>query len=183
MNRCQWNYKGEKVYYDYHDTEWGIPVYDDHKLFEMLLLESFQAGLSWLTILKKREAFRKAFADFDVYQVANFDTDKYHELINNADIIRNKLKIKAAINNAKIFIEIQKEYKTFANYIWSFTDYHSLSGPQYSQMVSNQLSDQVSNDLKKRGMKFVGTVIIYSYLAAIGVINAHDVNCDKYNSK
>ena len=180
MKRCKWcNEKNEK-YIKYHDEEWGVLNLDDKYLFEMLILESFQAGLSWECVLNKRDAFRKAFCDFDIDKVILFDEKKKEELYNNKDIIRNKLKIKAAINNAKIFIEIQKEYKTFSNYIWSFTDNKIIKNKDDNLKVSSYLSDKVSNDLKNRGMKFVGTVIIYSYLQAIGVIDDHELSCSFY---
>jgi len=180
MNRCKWVNLNNKIYVDYHDKEWGKAIYDDKKLFELLILEMFQAGLSWECILNKRESFKKAFDNFDYIKISKYNDEKINELLLNKEIIRNKLKIKAAINNAKIFIEIQKEYKTFSNYIWSFTDNKIIKNKDDDLKVSSYLSDKVSNDLKSRGMKFVGTVIIYSYLQAIGVIDDHELSCSFY---
>lgn len=180
MNRCNWvNLKNEE-YVKYHDEEWGVALYDDKKLYELLILESFQAGLSWECILNKREAFKKSYDDFDIDKVINYDENKIEELLLNKDIIRNKLKIKASINNSKIFKNIQKEYSSFSNYIWSFTNNTIIY--EYNK-TSSELSDKISNDLKRRGMSFVGTTIIYSYLQAIGIINSHDKNCFKFKSK
>ncbi len=178
--RCFWLNLKNDIYVNYHDQEWGVPVYDDRKLFEMLILESFQAGLSWETILNKRESFRKAFDNFDVLKVSLYDLDKVNELLLNKDIIRNKLKINSSINNAKIFIDIQKEYESFSNYIWGFTNNKII---YENDKTSSDLSDRISNDLKSRGMKFVGTTIIYSYLQAIGIINSHDNECFMYKNK
>lgn len=177
MNRCSWCNLNNNKYILYHDNEWGNPTHDDNKLFELLILESFQAGLSWECILNKREDFRKAFDNFDYNKISKYNEIKINELLNNKNIIRNKLKINAAINNSKIFIDIQKEYKSFSNYIWSFTKNNII---YENDKVSSDLSDTISNDLKKRGMKFVGTVIIYSYLQAIGIINSHEENCFLY---
>ncbi len=178
--RCPWAEDVEEIYVKYHDEEWGVPCYDDQKLFEMLVLESFQAGLSWITILKKRENFRKAFDNFDVEKVSKYDDEKVEELRNNKGIIRNKLKINAAINNANVFMEIQKEFGSFSNYIWDFTDNKVLKDSEENYMTNSPLSDLITKDLKKRGMKFVGTTIIYSYLEAIGVIDNHTHECFKY---
>ncbi len=180
MKRCFWVDEKSEIYVKYHDEEWGVPKYDDKELFELLILESFQAGLSWITVLKKREAFRKAFDNFDVQKVANYTDDKITELMLNPNIIRCKNKIKSAINNSKIFIEIQKEFGNFSNYIWGFTNNKIIKNTTGETIVSSPLSDKVSKDLKKRGMKYVGTVIIYSYLQAIGVIDDHDKDCFKY---
>lgn len=180
MKRCFWVDETSEIYTKYHDEEWGIPKYDDRELFELLVLESFQAGLSWITVLKKREAFRKSFDNFDVKKVANYNKNKVEELLQNPQIIRSKGKINAAINNAKIFIEIQKEFGSFSNYIWDFTDGKVLKNTTGKTIVSSPLSDKISIDLKKRGMKYVGTVIIYSYLQAIGVLDDHDKDCFKY---
>lgn len=175
--RCSWATDVPEVYRKYHDEEWGVPVYDDHKLFEMLLLESFQAGLSWLTILKKRENFREAFDNFDVHKVANYGEDKIAELRENKGIIRNKLKIKAAIRNASIFLDIQKECGSFSDYLWHFTDHKVIRSDGKELPVSTPLSDAISKDLYERGMRFVGTVIIYSYLQAVGIVNDHSEEC------
>lgn len=180
MKRCFWVYEKSEIYTKYHDEEWGIPKHDDHELFELLILESFQAGLSWITILKKRENFRKAFDNFDIQKVANYNNEKIAELLSNTGIIRSKNKILSAINNAKIFMQIQKDFGSFANYIWSFTDNKVLKNTTGKIITSSSLSDEISKDLKKRGMKYVGTVIIYSYLQAIGIIDDHDQNCFKY---
>ena len=175
MNRCFWVNMDNPLYVDYHDNEWGVPKYDDHELYELLILEMFQAGLSWETILNKRENFRKAFDSFNWNSIVNYDEDKINELMQDKGIIRNRKKIEATINNTKIFLNIQKEYGSFANFIWSFTDNKVIITD--SKVVSNELSDTISKELRKRGMKFVGTVIIYSYLQAIGVINSHEDNC------
>ena len=177
MNRCKWVDLKSPLYIKYHDEEWGVPKYDDRDLFELLILEGFQAGLSWLTVLKKREAFRKAFDNFVVNKVAKYDAAKIEELMNNPDIIRSRNKIEAAINNAKIFIVIQKEFGSFSDYIWHFTGGKCIKNQDNNLKVSSPLSDEVSKDLKTRGMKYVGTVIIYSYLQAIGVINDHEIGC------
>jgi DNA-3-methyladenine glycosylase I len=165
------------LYIKYHDEEWGVPSYEDNYLFEMLLLESFQAGLSWECILNKREFFRKAFDNFDYKKIARYDEKKIEELKNNKDIIRNKLKIKASINNAKIFMDIQKEYESFSKYIWHFTNNKIIKNTGDEIRTTSSLSDKISKDLQKRGMKFVGSTIIYSYLQAIGIINDHENNC------
>ena len=175
MNRCFWVNKDNPLYVDYHDFEWGVPKYDDHELYELLILEMFQAGLSWETILNKRENFRKAFDSFNWNSIVNYDEDKINELMQDKGIIRNRKKIEATINNTKVFLNIQKEYGSFANFIWSFTDNKVIITD--SKVVSNELSDTISKELRKRGMKFVGTVIIYSYLQAVGVINSHEDNC------
>ncbi|MBQ8219490.1 MAG: DNA-3-methyladenine glycosylase I [Bacilli bacterium] len=180
MNRCKWVNLNNEKYVDYHDNEWGIASYDDRYLFELLILESFQAGLSWECILNKRESFRECLDNFDYYKIANYDENKILELLNNKNIIRNKLKIKSMINNAKIFIEIKKEYGSFSNYIWDFTDNKIIKNKTDTFITHNELSDKVSKDLHKRGMRFVGTVIIYSYLQAIGIINDHETSCFKY---
>ena len=175
MKRCVWVNMDNPLYVDYHDNEWGVPKYDDHELYELLILEMFQAGLSWETVLNKRENFRKAFDNFDWNSIVNYDEDKINELMQDKGIIRNRKKIEATINNTKVFLNIQKEYGSFANFIWSFTDNKVIITD--SKVVSNELSDAISKELRKRGMKFVGTVIIYSYLQAIGVINSHEDNC------
>ncbi len=180
MKRCFWVDEKSEIYVKYHDEEWGVPKYDDKELFELLILESFQAGLSWITVLKKREAFRLAFDNFDVKKVSQYSTQKVEELLQNEKIIRSKGKINATINNAKIFIQIQREFGSFSNYIWGFTNNKIIKNITGEIIISSPLSDTISKDLKKRGMKYVGTVIIYSYLQAIGVIDDHDKNCFKY---
>lgn len=175
--RCWWANPKNETYIHYHDAEWGIPVYDDHKLFEMLVLESFQAGLSWECVLNKREAFRKAFDDFDLETVCAYDEEKIASLIENPEIIRNRLKIQAAVNNAKVFRSLQEEYGSFSDYLWHWTNGEVIYEIGKS---SSPLSDAVSKDLKRRGMKFVGTTIIYAYMQAVGVIFSHDEECFLY---
>ena len=175
-NRCSWA-GPEEIYIRYHDEEWGVATHDDRELFEMLVLESFQAGLSWITILKKRENFKKAFDNFDVVKVANYDDKKVNELRENAGIIRHKGKIASAINNAQIFIEIQKEFGSFDEYIWIVTDGETIKA---EYLTESDLSKEISKDLKKRGMKFVGPTIIYSYLESIGIIDNHQKECYKF---
>ena len=173
--RCKWCNEKNKKYVEYHDKEWGILNTEDKYLFEMLILESFQAGLSWECVLNKREAFRKSYDNFNIDKIINYDDKKIEELINNKDIIRNKLKIKSSINNAKIFKQISEEYKGFYNYLKTFTKGDVI---YENDKTTSILSDNISQDLQKRGMKFVGSTIIYSYLQAIGVINSHDDTCD-----
>lgn len=180
MKRCHWVDENSSIYIKYHDEEWGIPKYDDKELFELLVLESFQAGLSWITVLKKREDFRIAFDNFDVKKVASYDETKVNELLNNEKIIRSRGKINSAINNAKIFIEIQKEFGSFSNYIWGFTNNKIIKNTSDALLVSTPLSDKISKDLKQRGMKYVGTIIIYSYLQAVGIVDDHEKDCFKY---
>ena len=180
MTRCSWVDEKSEIYIKYHDEEWGVPKYNDRDLFELLILEGFQAGLSWITVLKKREAFRKAFDNFDVEKVANYSSKKIAELLNNKDIIRSKSKIAAAINNAKCFIKIQKEYGSFSNYIWAYTDGKVIKNASNIIPVKNDLSETISQNLKKLGMKYVGAVIIYSYLQAIGIVNDHELICFKH---
>ncbi len=180
--RCGWC-KNDPLYMAYHDTEWGIPVYDDDKLFEFLILETFQAGLSWITILRKRENFRNAFDHFDYKKIANYSEAKYEELLLDAGIIRNKLKIKATISNAVAFMEVQKEFGSFSNYIWRFTDGKPIKNKwkTLSELpATTELSDIVSKDLKKRGFKFVGSTVIYAHMQATGMINDHVADCFRY---
>ncbi|MBQ8299155.1 MAG: DNA-3-methyladenine glycosylase I [Clostridia bacterium] len=172
--RCKWcNLKNPK-YIEYHDNEWCKPNFDEKYLYEMLILESFQAGLSWECVLNKRENFRKAFDNFDINKVCLYDDKKIEELLNNKEIIRNRLKINASINNSKIFKMIVNEYGLFYNYLKSFTDDKII---YEIDKTTNELSDKISSDLQKRGMKFVGSTIIYSYLQAIGIIYSHDKEC------
>lgn len=177
-SRCFWANPKNPLYIRYHDEEWGVPVHDDRKLFEMLLLESFQAGLSWESILNKRENFRRAFDGFDPKKVASYGEEKMEALRQDAGIIRNRLKIRAAVGNAKAFLDIRKEWKTFDAYLWHWTEGKVL---HETGQTSSPLSDAISKDLKKRGMKFVGTTIIYSYLQAVGVIDSHEDGC--FNGK
>ena len=175
--RCFWVDEKSELYIKYHDEEWGVPSYDDKYLYEMLILESFQAGLSWITVLKKREAFREAFDNFNPHKIINYDENKVEELLKNEKIIRSKSKILATINNTKIFLDIQKEFGSFSNYIWGFSDNKIIKHNGKDIIIKNELSDKISKDLKKRGMKYVGSIIIYSYLQAIGVINDHMEGC------
>lgn len=176
MKRCRWcNLKNEK-YVIYHDQEWGVLCLDDHYLFEMLILESFQAGLSWECILNKREAFCKAYDNFDIEKVVLYDEKKIEELRNNSLIVRNRLKIIASIENAKIFKNVQKEFGSFSNYLMNYTNGEIIVE---RDCTTNDLSDVISRDLMSRGMKFVGSTIIYSYLQAIGIIFSHDIDCFK----
>ena len=177
MKRCTWCNLNNPKYIEYHDYDWGKLNTDEKYLFEMLILESFQAGLSWQCVLNKREAFKEAYEDFDIDKVIEFDEEKIEQLRNNPNIIRNKLKIKASISNAKIFKSIQEEYQTFYNYLCTFT--HGKIIYETGKTTST-LSDSISNDLKKRGMKFVGSTIIYSFLQAIGVIYSHEKDCFLY---
>lgn len=182
MKRCSWC-ENDDLYIKYHDEEWGVPVYDDRKQFEFLVLESAQAGLSWLTILKKRENYRKAYEGFDPVKVARFDERKVEELINFDGIIRNERKIRASINNAKRFIEIQKEFGSFSNYIWRFVDYKPIinSWKSTSELpAKTKLSEEISKDLRNRGFEFLGPIIIYSHMQATGLVNDHIVDCFRY---
>ena len=174
--RCEWA-TDDEIYMKYHDEEWGVPKYDDDILFEMLILELFQAGLSWITILKKREAFKEAFDNFDIDKIMKYDENKVNELLENENIIRNKLKINATVNNAQVFREIQKEYGSFSKYIWSYTEGKIIKA-EYK--TKSELSAKISKDLKKKGMNFVGPTIIYSYLESIGIIDNHTKECFKY---
>jgi DNA-3-methyladenine glycosylase I len=182
-NRCRWCV-GIEIYEKYHDEEWGVPVYDDQKLFEFLILETFQAGLSWITILKKRENFRLAFDHFDYLKVALYTEDKILELIQNAGIIRNQLKIRAVVTNANSFIKIQEEFGSFSNYIWAFTDNKPIVNTPNSLKevpATSAISDKLSKDLKKRGFKFVGSTVIYAHMQATGMVNDHVADCWKRN--
>ncbi len=181
-NRCSWC-GDDPLYVSYHDNEWGVPVYDDDKLFEFLILETFQAGLSWITVLRKRENFRKAFDDFDYQKIAKYDDKKFDELIQNAGIIRNKLKVKATIGNAIAFMEIQKEFGAFSKYIWGFVDHKPIVNSRKSLKeipATTEISDKLSADLKKRGFKFVGSTVIYAHMQATGMVNDHVTSCFRY---
>ena len=181
-NRCYWC-GDDPLYVEYHDKEWGVPIYDDEKMFELLLLENFQAGISWITILRKRENFRKAFDNFDYRKIAKYSSEKLKTLRLDTGIIRNKLKIKSAKTNAICFLEIQKEFGTFSRYIWDFVGSKPIQNNfnfQSELPQNTKLSDKISADLKKRGFKFVGSTIIYAYLQAIGVVNDHTLNCFRH---
>lgn len=179
ITRCAWCEKDE-LYRKYHDEEWGKPSYDDATIFEFLVLESFQAGLSWYTILKKRQSFRTAFDDFNYRKIAKYDDEKFNELMNNAAIIRNKLKILATINNAQKFLEVQKEFGTFSKYIWSFVSGKPIvNHPKTLAEIpaTTRISDRLSKDLKKRGFKFLGSTVMYAYMQATGMVDDHLVDC------
>lgn len=175
--RCAWVNMKNPLYIQYHDNEWGVPEHQDEKLYELLILESFQAGLSWECILNKRKAFREAFDGFDIDKVCEYGDDKIAELMSNPGIIRNRRKIEAAITNSRIFKDIQKEYGSFDTYLWGFSNGKTVTEP-YTLRTTSPLSDAISADLKKRGMKFVGSTIIYAYLQSMGIINAHGDECD-----
>ncbi len=182
MNRCTWAASNQD-FYDYHDNEWGVPLHDDRKLFEFMLLDAFQAGLSWLTILRKRENFRKAFDDFDYHKIAAYDQSKIESLIQDAGIIRNKLKIHAAVKNAMAFIKIQDEFGSFDAYIWGFTKQKNIQN-RFTSLneipARTELSDVISKDLLKRGFTFVGSTIIYAFLQAAGIVNDHTTDCFRH---
>jgi len=178
--RCTWCNLKNPIYIEYHDTEWCVPNFDDRYLYEMLLLESFQAGLSWECVLNKRDGFRKAYDNFDIDKVISYDQAKINELLNNKEIIRNRRKISASIKNSKIFKEISNEYGSFYNYLRTFTKDNTY---YETDNTTNDLSDAISRDLKSRGMTFVGSVIVYSYLQAIGVIYSHDKDCFLYKKR
>lgn len=175
--RCAWVNLENPLSVEYHDNEWGVPEHDDKKLFEMLLLECFQAGLSWECILNKREAFRRAFDGFDAEKISRYGERKCDELMSDAGIVRNRLKIKAAIANSRAFLQIQKEFGSFDAYVWSFTGGRSIPEP-CNLRATSPLSDRMSEELKKRGMKFVGSTIVYAFLQAVGVIQPHTEDCD-----
>jgi DNA-3-methyladenine glycosylase I len=181
-NRCFW-VDNTPLYIAYHDREWGIPVYDDETLFEFLMLETFQAGLSWITILKKRENFRKAFDNFDYKKIATYPESKYESLLKDSGIVRNKLKIRSAITNAQLFMDIQKKYGSFSSFIWGYVDGIPIVNQFHKKEdvpATTILSDKISKDLKKLGFKFVGSTIIYAFMQAIGMVNDHTTDCFKY---
>lgn len=178
-NRCAWCEKDD-LYRNYHDEEWGVPVYDDRKIFEFLVLESFQAGLSWHTILKKRENFRSVFDDFNYKKIAHYSEEKVEELMQDAGIIRNRLKILATINNAHRFVEVQQEFGTFSEYIWSFVNGKPITNnPKTLKDVpaTSEISDALAKDLKKRGFKFLGSTVVYAHMQATGMVNDHVADC------
>ena len=179
-NRCHWC-GDDPLYMAYHDEEWGVPAHDDQRLFEMLILEGAQAGLSWITVLRKREAYRKAFDKFNVKRVAAYGEDKIAQLMQDEGIVRNRLKIHSAVNNAQRFIEVQKEFGSFDAYLWAFVDGKPLQNSytgRGSLPASTEISDRLSKDLKKRGFNFVGSTIIYAFMQACGMVNDHLVECD-----
>jgi DNA-3-methyladenine glycosylase I len=181
--RCDWSTK-DPLYIAYHDNEWGVPLHDEQQLFEFLILETFQAGLSWITVLRKRENFRKAFDNFDYKKVALYGEDKIQELLLDAGIIRNKLKVRAAISNAAAFMEIQKEFGSFDKYIWGFVDGKPIQTNRklMSEITATtEISDKLSKDLKKRGFKFVGPTVIYAHMQATGMVNDHVESCFRFD--
>ncbi|HXZ35627.1 MAG TPA: DNA-3-methyladenine glycosylase I [Thermodesulfobacteriota bacterium] len=180
--RCEWS-GSDPLYLEYHDREWGVPLHDDRRLFEMLILEGAQAGLSWITILKKREAFREAFDSFDPSRVARFDGRKVRELLSNRGIIRNRLKIQSAVQNARAFLEIREEFGTFDRYVWQFvgnSPIHNRWKKLQEIPARTKESDALSRDLKKRGFKFVGSTICYAFMQAVGMLNDHVIDCFRY---
>lgn len=181
--RCGW-VNEDPLYIDYHDHEWGVPVHDDRHLFEMLNLEGAQAGLSWYTILKKRESYREAFDGFDPQIIVNYDDNKLNELLQNPGIVRNRLKIASVVQNAKAFLKVQEEFGTFDSYIWGFVGGKPVNNrwTDMSQVpATTEISDAMSKDLKKRGFKFVGSTICYAYMQAVGMVNDHNQTCFRYN--
>jgi len=182
-HRCGWCV-GDPLYEVYHDQEWGVPVYDDATLFEFLILETFQAGLSWITVLRKRENFRKAFDNFDYKKITSYNQKKIDSLLQDAGIIRNKLKVNATITNAQAFMKIQNEFGSFSDYIWQFTGGKPIKNAisNYKDAPANtELSDTISKDLKNRGFKFVGSTVVYAHMQATGMVNDHEVSCFRYN--
>ena len=180
--RCGWC-EGDALYEAYHDKEWGVPLYDDHLLFEFLILETFQAGLSWITILRKRENFRAAFDNFDFRKVAAYSEEKIKELMQDSGIIRNKLKIKASVANARAYLQVREEFGSFSKYIWGFVDDRPLQSRLSSYReapAQTELSQKISKDLKKRGFKFVGPTVIYAHMQATGMVNDHEVGCFRH---
>ncbi|PRX52493.1 DNA-3-methyladenine glycosylase I [Salegentibacter salegens] len=179
LQRCGWC-EGDALYEAYHDNEWGVPVYNDETIFEFLILETFQAGLSWITVLRKRENFREAFDDFDYKKIANYSEDKIQELLQNPGIIRNKLKVRATVTNAQNFIKIQEEFGSFSKYIWSFVGGEPIQNEieDYKKApATTAISDKLSKDLKKKGFKFVGSTVMYAHMQATGMVNDHEVSC------
>ncbi len=183
LKRCGWCV-GDTLYEKYHDTEWGVPLYDDNGIFEFLILETFQAGLSWITILRKRENFRNAFDNFDYNKIAGYSEEKIEELLQDSGIIRNKLKVRATVSNARAFMQVQEEFGSFSKYIWGF-----VNGKPIKNNIENykttppttSISDSLSKDLKKRGFKFVGSKVMYAHMQATGMVNDHEVSCFRYD--
>lgn len=184
VQRCGWC-EGDTLYEAYHDNEWGVPVYDDETIFEFLILETFQAGLSWITVLRKRENFRETLDNFDYKKIADYSEDKIQELLENPGIIRNKLKVRATVTNAQNFIKIQKEYGSFSKYIWSFVEGEPIQNKieDYKKApATTAISDKLSKDLKKKGFKFVGSTVMYAHMQATGMVNDHEVTCFRYKA-
>ena len=185
LQRCSW-VSDSKLYEEYHDNEWSKPIFDDTRLFEFLILETFQAGLSWITILNKRENFRKAFNNFDYQKIATYPESKFQSLLIDTGIIRNKLKIRSAIHNAQVFMEVQQEFGSFSKFIWSYvneTPIHNKFKKSTQVPATTLLSDTISKDLRKRGFKFVGSTVMYAYMQAVGMVNDHTTDCFKYIEK
>ncbi len=182
MDRCAWVKLNNPLYVRYHDEEWGVPLHDDRALYELLILESFQAGLSWECVLNKRESFRQAFDGFDIHKIAAYGDEKIESLMQNPAIIRNRRKIAAAIENSRVFLTIRRECGSFDAYLRRFTG-GRIYYEEYTLRTTSPLSDRISEDLKRRGMRFVGSTVIYAYLQSIGTINAHGKECDKYHKK
>mgnify|MGYP005838498197 CR=1 FL=1 len=183
QTRCGWS-TSDSLYIKYHDEEWGVPLHDDRKLFEMLILEGAQAGLSWLTVLRKRENYRRAFDNFDPEKIARYDEDKIQELLQNPGIIRNKLKVRAAVTNAQAYLNVQKEYGSFDKYIWQFVNGKQIVNSFHELReipAKTKESDAMSTDLLKRGFKFVGSTICYAHMQATGMVNDHVTSCFRYN--
>lgn len=178
--RCAWVNEQNPLYCAYHDEEWGTPIYEDQPMYELFLLELFQAGLSWITILKKREAFRAAFDGFDAEKIAAYGEDKIQSLLQDAGIIRSRSKIMAAVSNAKIVLSLRREYGSFCNYLWSFSGGKVVMNPADGYRATSPLSDRISEDMKRRGMRFAGSVTIHSFLQAAGVVNEHETGCYRY---
>ena len=181
-HRCAWSI-GDALYETYHDKEWGVPVYDDDTLFEFLILETFQAGLSWITVLRKRENFRKAFDNFDYKKIAQYNQKRIDELLQDAGIIRNKLKVNATVTNAQSFMRIQEEFGSFSKYIWGFVNGKPVKNKfkLHSELPANTaISDTLSKDLKTRGFKFVGSTVVYAHMQATGMVNDHEISCFRY---
>ncbi len=183
LKRCGWCV-GDSLYEAYHDTEWGVPVYDDALLFEFLILETFQAGLSWITVLRKRENFREAFDNFDYHKISVYSEEKIEALLQNAGIIRNKLKVRATVSNAEAFIKIQEEFGSFSEYIWGFVDGKPIQNTvkDYKKApATTEISNKLSKDLKKRGFKFVGSTVMYAHMQATGMVNDHEEDCFRHS--
>jgi DNA-3-methyladenine glycosylase I len=181
--RCDWNSIDDPLYRTYHDTEWGVPVHDDRRIFEYLILEGFQAGLSWYTVLKKRSNFRKAFDDFNPETIAGYDSEKISQILSDPSIIRNRLKVESAVNNAKAFLKVQKEFGSFDRYIWGFVDYRPILNRWRSTKEvpsTSPISDKLSRDLVSRGFRFVGSTICYAHMQATGMVNDHLISCFRY---
>lgn len=180
--RCGWCV-GDQLYEAYHDLEWGVPLYDDDSIFEFLVLETFQAGLSWITILRKRENFRQAFDNFNYKKIAAYSEEKIQDLLTDPGIVRNKLKVRATVSNAQAFMDIQKEFGSFSKYIWGFVNHESIKNAvvKYKEAPpTTEISDRLSKDLKKRGFKFVGSTVIYAHMQATGMVNDHEIDCFRY---